>query len=115
MLAQHFMGAQLYAPFLCIAFIGLQKQMSIRYDRRMLICSLLDQLILKKPPAIPVQQPLSLPGATSQTLHQITPVTVSTAVPGVTSHRPVMGSCWMVAPGTVITLGTVEKEPVAAS
>lgn len=45
---------------------------------------------------------------------QITPVTVSTAVPGVTIHAPVAISCTTVAAGTVITLGTVAKAPVAA-
>ena len=45
---------------------------------------------------------------------QMMPVTVSTAVPGVTVHAPVVGCCCAVAAGTVITPGTVENAPVTS-
>ena len=48
--SHHLRRAQLYAPFRCIAFIGLQKHMSIRYDRRMLLCSLQNKLFLNSSP-----------------------------------------------------------------
>ena len=43
------------------------------------------------------------------------PVTVSTAVPGVTLYAPVAASWVKVAAGTVMTPGTVANTPVAAS
>lgn len=69
----------------------------------------------------PGTQPVSCSGGISfagglsgRQAGQMMPVTVSTAVPGVTVHAPVVGSCCAVAAGTVITPGTVENAPVTS-
>ena len=45
----------------------------------------------------------------------IVPVTTTVETPGVTVQAPVVGSCVIVAAGTVIAPGAVAKEPVASS